>query len=438
MKIEKGISVKAIVKISAVMVICSFVFFGCDDTDVSSTKPADATPDKATVTKVTKEVAEPAATDVAEKTDAVKPPKPAEAVPGKTVEDKLVVTINGKDFRRSDLDPDILAILAKRFRTKTVEPDMLEKYRSRYMPQVTATLVRSILMKADAKKMKITVGDKEVDAKLDEMVQLYLKSRSITRQELDQEIQSKEKMTLEEYLAGMKSDPKFRETMLAEKIMHQKFAGELKVTAKEIEKYYKDNKQRFIQPEMVQASHILIDTRKMKTDEEKAAARKKIEDILVEVKKPDADFAELAKKYSDCPSKAKGGDLDFFPLKGVHAGKRAMVPEFGNVAFAMEVGQISDIVDTQFGYHIIKVTGKKPAKDVPFEEVKEKINVFLTKNKRIEVDRKYYDELKKNAKIIYHDRKKPEKVDAAKSMPRPMPKPVPKPKQTQPAQPKAK
>jgi peptidyl-prolyl cis-trans isomerase D len=139
------------------------------------------------------------------------------------------------------------------------------------------------------------------------------------------------------------------------------------VTPQEIESYYNSNVQQFQTPEQVRASHILI-----KTDgKNEADAKKQADDILKQAKAPGADFAALAKKYSeDDGSKANGGDLDYFT-------RGRMVPEFEQAAFAMQPGQISDLVKSQFGFHIIKVVDKKPAATRSLDEVRAQIQQTL-------------------------------------------------------------
>jgi peptidyl-prolyl cis-trans isomerase D len=136
------------------------------------------------------------------------------------------------------------------------------------------------------------------------------------------------------------------------------------VTGQQIERSYNDNAQQYSTPEQVRASHILIKT--TGKAEEDDTAKKKAEDLLAQIKKG-ADFAELAKKNSqDEGSAVKGGDLDFFP-------RGQMVPEFDKVAFELQPGQVSDLVKSQFGYHIIKVTDKKPATTKTLAEVRGQI-----------------------------------------------------------------
>jgi len=134
------------------------------------------------------------------------------------------------------------------------------------------------------------------------------------------------------------------------------------VGAGEVKKYYEDNIDQYSMPEQVRASHILLKTE----GKDEAEAKKQAEELLAKVK-GGADFAELAKKFSeDEGSRDRGGDLDFF-------GREQMVPEFSEAAFSLEPGQVSDLVKSNFGYHIIKVAEKRPASTRPFEEVRTQI-----------------------------------------------------------------
>jgi peptidyl-prolyl cis-trans isomerase D len=130
----------------------------------------------------------------------------------------------------------------------------------------------------------------------------------------------------------------------------------------DVEKYYNDNIQTYSTPEQVRASHILLKTE----GKDDAEVKAKAESILKQAK-GGADFAELAKKYSeDEGSAAQGGDLDYF-------GRGKMVKEFEDVAFSLPPGSISDLVKTQFGYHIIKVVDKREASTRPLDEVRAQI-----------------------------------------------------------------
>jgi peptidyl-prolyl cis-trans isomerase D len=138
------------------------------------------------------------------------------------------------------------------------------------------------------------------------------------------------------------------------------------VPENDIQRYYNDNIQQYQTPERVHASHILLNT----GGKDEAAVRKQAEELLAKIK-GGADFAELAKKYSEDPgSKDKGGDLDFFP-------RGQMVPEFENAAFSMQPGQVSDLVKTQYGFHIIKVVDKQQGATQTLEQVRPQIQQLL-------------------------------------------------------------
>ena len=147
--------------------------------------------------------------------------------------------------------------------------------------------------------------------------------------------------------------------------------AKITVTPGDVQQYYNANVAQFQSPEQVRASHILLKTE----GKDEAAVRKQAEDVLKQARAAGADFAALAKKYSeDEGTKVNGGDLNFF-------GRGRMVPEFETAAFGMEPGQISDLVKSQFGFHIIKVVEKKAASTRPLDEVRAQIQDTLTRQR---------------------------------------------------------
>jgi peptidyl-prolyl cis-trans isomerase D len=141
----------------------------------------------------------------------------------------------------------------------------------------------------------------------------------------------------------------------------EQLRAKMTVTPQEVEARYRENIQTYSSPEQVRASHILLKTE----GKDEAAVRKQAEAVLARVK-AGGDFAALARQYSEDTSKDKGGDLDFF-------GRGAMVKEFEDAAWALSPGQTSDLVQSSFGFHIIKVTDKRAASTRSFEEVKAQI-----------------------------------------------------------------
>jgi len=163
------------------------------------------------------------------------------------------------------------------------------------------------------------------------------------------------------------------------------------ITEKESKKYYDSNPDLFKQPEQVKASHILIKVASDAKESEKIQARKKIETVQKKVRQGE-DFGTLAKENSEGPAAQREGDLGYFS-------RGQMVKPFEDAAFALKVGGISGIVETQFGYHLIKVTDKKPARTLPYTEVQPMLEQHLKNEKAKTEVQSYIENLKKSAKI---------------------------------------
>ena len=133
-----------------------------------------------------------------------------------------------------------------------------------------------------------------------------------------------------------------------------------------LQSFYNSHQEDFRSEEKIRASHILVKVEESDTEEQKEEKRKKIDTILAKAKKGE-DFAQLAQNNSDCPSGKNGGDLNYF-------GKGQMVPAFEEAAFALKKDEISDVVETNFGYHIIKLTDFQESKIQPYDSVKTKIS----------------------------------------------------------------
>lgn len=168
----------------------------------------------------------------------------------------------------------------------------------------------------------------------------------------------------------------------------ESIGAQLAVTEAEIKAWYDGHKDRYQQAEERRASHILIASEKLGKDKAKARA----EELLKEVRKTPASFAELAKKHSDDPgSAAKGGDLGFF-------GRGMMVKPFEEATFALKEGEMSGVVESDFGFHIIKLTGIHAAKEKPLAEVRSEIEAEL---KKTAASRKFAEAAEAFSNIVY-------------------------------------
>ncbi len=182
-----------------------------------------------------------------------------------------------------------------------------------------------------------------------------------------------------------------KETVLAQIIVRKLIVDGIKVTDEEIREEYEKNKESYKTEEEVKASHILIKVDAEMSDEEKEEAKETALEILKEVINGE-DFAKMAKEYSASPEGFQcEGDLGWFP-------RDKMVKEFSDEAFEGKEGEIiPHLVETQFGYHIIKVTGRRPAGYMPIEEARKKIEEELLSEKRTAK----YDKLKEQLQKQY-------------------------------------
>ena len=269
---------------------------------------------------------------------------------------------------------------------------------------VVNQLIITELLEQEANDRGIKVTNKDVDEALKKsMDQMGGKDRLI-------EVLKANDVSVKEFKNDLRNQVKMQKLANS--------AGNIEVSDKECEKFFKENPAKFQNPEKVRASHILISanphqiqqdlTLDGKRDipkeeliaqvEAKMAQKKEqAEKLAKELKADKTKFAEYAKKYSDDPGSAKqGGDLGFFP-------KEAMVPEFAKVAFDSKPDTVSDVVKTQFGYHIIYVQDRRAAGVTPYEKAKSGIKDYLTTEKQIKALDDLTAAAKKKAKIEYMD-----------------------------------
>ncbi|MBS1232769.1 MAG: PpiC-type peptidyl-prolyl cis-trans isomerase [Nitrospirae bacterium] len=189
----------------------------------------------------------------------------------------------------------------------------------------------------------------------------------------------------------------FSDNFLANEYLKREVAQKVTVSDDEVKTYYDSHKDEFKTQEMVKARHILVRVENAASEDEKKKAKDKAEMYLKKIKDGE-DFAKMAAEVSDDPgSKAKGGDLGFFP-------KGRMVKSFEDAAFALKPGETSGIVETQFGFHIIKVEDKKEPTIESFDAVKERIKQKLAQDRTRKELTDFIDKAMKDSKTeIYPD-----------------------------------
>ncbi|HHT9145122.1 MAG: peptidylprolyl isomerase [Candidatus Brocadiaceae bacterium] len=278
--------------------------------------------------------------------------KEKEAAPAKQEDDskKVLATVNGENVSQEDVNQ-----MLNRFGKQVPEEQM-----PAVTKQILDGLITQKLIMQFIRDSKIEVSQAEIEKELNKVREDIKTNPSLEGKTLEQVLE-----THGSSIDTMKSD-------IIISLSLEKNLGK-DIDDKKTKAYFDENKAAYDNTER-RASHILVDTRQMKTDAELAQALEKIKKIKTEVDSG-KDFAEVAKQYSDCPSKDKGGDLNFFKRKG------QMVEPFAAAAFALKVGQVSDPVKTPFGYHIIKVTEIKKGNDVKFDDVKQVIKQNLMEEK---------------------------------------------------------
>ncbi len=278
----------------------------------------------------------------------VKADEAAESV--KETRDDVVATVNGEEIFRKELD-----------RRLSVYKRMNQEVTRAVQIEVINRLATKVLLKQFVEGQNIGVSDGAVQGEL-EKIKYFLRSNPNDSEKSLGEILETQGSNIGE-LEG-----EIRRTLALSKYLDQRVGDDEKSS------YFEANKNAF-NGEKVKASHVLIDTTKLNTDAELEQAKQMIEEVKEEIDNG-ADFAKTAKKYSTCPSAENGGDIGFFQRKG------SIVEEFAEAAFSMKVGEISEPVKTQFGYHIIKVTGKVEGKDVSYGDVADIVDFYFLERKK--------------------------------------------------------
>ncbi len=319
-------------------------------------------------------------------------PAEAETVKSAPVEDKAAVTVNGIKIMQSEVDREV---------DKQINSQMSQMQASgRGMPPAAQMnsikmqmqqgllqqMIEKLLIDEKLKVENVNITDKDIDEK----VAAFAKRNNMSTEVFQQRIA----------MSG-RSIAQFREMIKSatglEKLMES--SGMLaSASEEEIKKFYDDK----IGAGQIRSSHILL-----KTDDKdeaaraaKAAAKAKIEELLKQAN-GGSDFAELAKANSECRSSAPGGgDLGFF-------GKGQMVPEFEQAAFALKEGEISNVVETQYGYHIIRRAS--------FAEIKDEVASQINNEKNTKLTVEYLDKLKAEAKIVWPQTEAKEVTPAEKA-----------------------
>jgi peptidyl-prolyl cis-trans isomerase C len=284
------------------------------------------------------------------------------AVSGKTADDSgIAVEVDGVKMMKAQLNSEMQQKLT--MLKGQVPAERLEQAKAEIRKGLIDEFVMRTLLSKEVAAKKVTASEKEIAEMLDGMkAQLpagktmddLMKQNGIDITKMREEIGMNIKM---------------------DKLVMQELGGKVKVSDKEISDFYEKNKEKFMKPESVHARHILVAKVPEDTDKTKADKKAKAEDLQKKLL-AGADFADLAAKNSDCPSKQNGGDLGTFA-------RGQMVKPFEDAAFSQQKNAIGPVVETDFGFHIIQVLEHQTAQVLKLDgETKKRIAAFLERQKQ--------------------------------------------------------
>lgn len=294
----------------------------------------------------------------------------------KKIPDGAVATVNGVTITQDDFDKEMARVRSQFARSgRSLRESQLPDIKDR----VLETLINRELLYQESQNKGIKVEDVEVNQQVDILKKRFPKEDEFKATLLEMKISE----------AELKSQ--IRKGMAIQQFVDKDLVQDVKVSETEVKDFYINNPNMFKQSEQVKASHILI---KVDTQADKSAkdqANKKIKEIQKKLE-DGGDFAALAKEYSEGPSNVDGGDLGYFE-------RGRMVKPFEDAAFKLKPGEVSDMVETPFGYHLIKVVDKKPESVVSYENAKERIAQYLEQEKKGKVLERNLEDMRQKAVI---------------------------------------
>ncbi|MFA5085336.1 MAG: peptidylprolyl isomerase [Candidatus Omnitrophota bacterium] len=299
------------------------------------------------------------------------------ALSGAAVVDKIVVVVNNEIITQREVDV-ILAPIYGQYRSMYKGEElirMLEDAREKILKQ----LIEDRLIFSEAKKLNITIDEKEIDAKVDEV-------RNKVGSERDLEnMLHEQNLTLNELRA------RYKEKIMIRKLVDQKVGAKIIITPLEVKDYYNDNKESFMQPEEIKLRTILIKPRKEQGGE--AGSLQLMRDLVKRLKEG-CDFEELAKEYSDAPDASEGGLMGYVR-------KGELLPQIEDIVFNLKEGEVTGIIKSPLGYHVFRVDEKRIRRIRELSEVRQDVEEFLYREKANQRLRGWIDSLAKSAYIEF-------------------------------------
>jgi peptidyl-prolyl cis-trans isomerase C len=297
----------------------------------------------------------------------------ATAFPDSIVDSEVIVTVN--DYPVTGRELRLFSAVFLQSNRQNLPPRV-------YNEQVLDKLIDRILIWREAVANNITVDDSTSNETIAEFLQ------AMGGESMVQNFLQRMNFQRDELMASLKKD------LVIRALLEERFTKDIDVTDEQAREYFDSNQEQFIMPDSVRARHILIRFKPGDTEQTKQEKRKKIEKLL-ERAKAGEDFATLARENSEDPAASRGGDLGMFA-------RGAMVASFDSAAFALDKGQISGIVETPYGYHLIKLEQKKAGGSLKFDDIKEDLKSKMWEFELGNLIQNHLQDLRKTARIERH------------------------------------
>ncbi len=290
--------------------------------------------------------------------------------------DAIAAKVNGKPILMDDLNKNLKLAIE---RNRSIDQEVLPEEQETLKKKILDTMIDELLLEEIADADGITVSDKEVEETIKQFKQRYGGDAKFI-----QALQTSGR-TLEELKDIIRRGKRIQ------KLLDRKLVVDEAKAEQEAQAYYNEHPQEFVQQEAVRVSHILIRVKADADEAQRKEAHDKAAEILKKLRSGE-DFAKLADEYSEGPGAKRGGDLGWI-LPG------SMDPAFDKVAFSLAEGEVSGIVETPFGYHLIKVTEKRDPRKLDFEWVKKSILRKIEQEMRSEKKKEFFSKLRQQADI---------------------------------------
>ncbi len=289
----------------------------------------------------------------------------------------VMVEVNGAQLTRGELDRQVEEQYGQ---VAPMLPEaQADAFRRHVRSQIVENFIATTVLESEAEKRGIRVTDEDVTGAI------AMISRNIPEGMTLESALEMQNMTMDEFRTRLRKDLRIK------KLFDEEMEKAGAVTEADIQAFYEEHKASLTTPENVKARHILVQVEDEADEATKAQKKEKIEGLRKQIEEG-ADFAELAKANSDCPSAAQGGVLPPF-------GHGQMVPEFEEAAFTQAVGAIGPVIETQFGYHIVQVMERNAGQTRSLEESHDQIRDYLRMMKGRKIILPFIDTLKAKASV---------------------------------------